>query len=184
MPLPFVLDPLPPGAQLWLLSLLMVSTGEADSQHGRANPWGERLPVCIQSVLSGRGQGLPAQLRPGLGGALGARLWVWDRESTEPPPLPLSPQIFLLNHSLASARFPFGENVPMNVPSAPPSFSLQLCANLALGPLVQDASQGHLSPALTVSIFRARSCARGTVTRALNPTMCSPSFPTVYRRWN
>lgn len=148
-----------------------------------------RKTVSLHSVCpecEGAGAPSAAEIRAGGGGegALGARLWVWNKESTEPPPLPLSPKIFLLNHSLASATFPFGENVPMNVPSAPPSFSLQLCANLALGPLVQDASQGHPSPALTVSILRARSCARGTVTRALNPTMCSPSFPTVYRRGN
>lgn len=126
------------------LGKLTVSTAVPTWEVGVGERGGKGYQSAFMASPEGEEWGLPAQPRPGLGrlqvpgcgfGTISVhRTFLFF--SPSPPHTP----IFLLKHSLASARFPFGENVPMKVPSAPPSFHLWLCASWALGPLVQHAS--------------------------------------------
>lgn len=85
-------------------------------------------------------------------------------------------QISWLNPSLASASFCCGQNVPTSVPSVPSSY-LRPLASLAPRTFDLTRSRGPQSPALTVSILRARPCAGDALTQDLvsssDPALCS-----------
>lgn len=179
--------PLPPNVQLWLLPLLVMSLLVRKPQLGELTA-GTAVPAsageggrgtgnaaCLQSVCPEcAGAGAPSAVEARAGQAPGAWLWAQDSKRAQNSPLLFSlctpHSIFLLNHHLASARCPSGEECPheCSVSSSflPPS---AVCL-LALGPVVPHAAKGPSPqpPAWTVSILQARPHTRDTPTCGLH----------------